>query len=282
MCHGSIFLQASLRKSRNIYNHFFEGGTVMILEEAVAAIVNSLKQDVRVQAIFLKGSMGRGEQDEHSDIDLYCLVNEVDEGAFLQSRLQHLESYKNLLFHDEIFIIAPQILAVYENLVHVDLFTVTENTYIEKDFLKVLYDPNSKLEKYKQTQNLKLSDEEFQDAVDDVAWFLFQYKKSSARGNNIWSVNMLHHIMTHLSRVLLHRYNPDRAQLGLKTLETSLPDEIVWEIKRIYENMTPNKHQKAVKLICELLFSETEWVFSAVAHPKKIRPLWERMVSSYL
>ncbi|MEK4485967.1 nucleotidyltransferase domain-containing protein [Psychrobacillus sp. FSL H8-0484] len=254
----------------------------MILDDAIETIVNSLKLNKKVQAIFIKGSIGRGEQDEHSDIDLYCLVNEEDKEEFLESRLQHLESYNQLLFHDDIFIVAPQILAVYENLVHIDLFTVTEHTYIEKDFMKVLYDPNFKLEKYKQTQNLKLSDHEFQDAVDDVAWFLFQYKKSSARGNDIWSVSMLHHVMTHLSRILLHRYHSDRAQLGLKTLEISLPEGIVREIKQIYENITPQKHKQAVQLICVLLFDETEWIFSEVAHPEKIKPLWDRMLTSFL
>lgn len=260
----------------------FEGRVTMILEDAVETIVNSLKQDKRVQAIFLKGSMGRGEQDEHSDIDLYCLVNEEDEEEFLQSRLRHLESYSKFLFHDDIFIVAPQILVVYENLVHVDLFTVTEHTYIDKDFLKILYDPGNKMEKYKQTQNLELSDQEFQDAVDDVAWFLFQYKKSSARGNDLWSVSMLHHVMTHLSRVLLYRYNPHRAQLGLKTLEASLPVGIVQEIKQIYQHLTPQKHEQAVQLICVLLSGETEWIFSEVAYPEKIKPLWERMVAGIL
>ncbi|WP_223701740.1 nucleotidyltransferase domain-containing protein [Sutcliffiella deserti] len=259
-----------------------KGGITIILEDAVEAIVNSLKQDKRVQSIFLKGSLGRGEQDEHSDIDLYCLVNKEDEEEFLQSRLQHLESYNNILFHDDIFIVAPQILAVYENLVHVDLFTVTEHTFIEKDFFKVLFDPNGKLEKFKQSQNLKLSDLEFQDAVDDVAWFLFQYKKASARGNDIWSVNMLHNVMTHLSRVLLHRYNPNRAQLGMKTIKTSLPEDINLVINRIYENMTPDKHDQAVKIICELLYSETDWVFNEAAYPDKTKPLWERMVSSFI
>ncbi|MFJ8063700.1 nucleotidyltransferase domain-containing protein [Psychrobacillus sp. NPDC096426] len=164
----------------------------MILDDVVHAIVNSLKKDNRVQSIFLKGSIGRGEQDEHSDIDLYCLVNDEDEKEFLQSRIQHLEAYNKILFHDDIVIVAPQILAVYENLVHVDLFTVTEHTYIEKDYLRVLFE--------------------------------------------------LHHVMTHLSRVLLHRYKPRRAQLGMKTVETSLPEEIVNEIKVVYENLTPQKH----------------------------------------
>lgn len=217
----------------------------MVLEKALETIVNSLKKDKRVQAIFLKGSMGRGEQDEHSDIDLYCLVNEEDKEEFLRSRIYHLESYKKLLFYDDIFIVAPQILAVYENLVHVDLFTVTESTYIEKDFLKVLYDPQLKMEKYKQTQNLNLSKQEFQDAVDDVAWFLFQYNKSSARGNDIWSVSMLHQVMTHLARVLLHRYNPERAQLGLKTLQISLPNNILNALNEVYEHMTNKNHPHA-------------------------------------
>jgi predicted nucleotidyltransferase len=253
----------------------------MILEDAVAAISNSLKQDKRVQSIFLKGSIGRSEQDEYSDIDMYCLVNEEDVEEFNQCRIQHLESYNKLLFYDDIFIVAPQILAVYENLVHVDLFTVIESTYIEKDFLKVLYDPYNKLDKLKQNQNLKLSKAEFQDAVDDIAWFLFQYKKSSGRGNDIWSVNMLHQVMTHLSRVLLHKYNPNRAQLGMKTIESSLPTETVKLIKRVYENITPQKHKQAVNLICEILSKETVWIFTEVADPGKINPLWERMITSF-
>jgi predicted nucleotidyltransferase len=253
----------------------------MILEDAVAAISNSLKQDKRVQSIFLKGSIGRSEQDEYSDIDIYCLVNEEDVEEFNQCRIQHLESYNKLLFYDDIFIVAPQILAVYENLVHVDLFTVTESTYIEKDFLKVLYDPYNKLDKLKQNQNLKLSKAEFQDAVDDIAWFLFQYKKSSGRGNDIWSVNMLHQVMTYLSRVLLHKYNPNMAQLGMKTIESSLPTETVKLIKRVYENITPQKHKQAVNLICEILSNETVWIFTEVADPGKINPLWERMITSF-
>ena len=251
----------------------------MVLEEAVEVITKSLKQDKRVLAIFLKGSMGRGEQDEHSDIDMYCLVDEKDVEEFNQSRIRHLESYNQLLFHDEIYIVAPQILAVYENLVHVDLFTVTEQTYIEKDYIKVLYDPAYKLEKFKQNQNLTLSKEEFQDAVDDIAWFLFQYKKAGARGNDIWSVYMLHHVLSNLSKVLLHRYNPNRAQLGLKTMEVSLPKEIVYFTKKIYDNITPKKHNEAVKILDELLVNESEWIFAEVANPDKIRPLWERMIN---
>lgn len=255
---------------------------MMILEDALAVIVESLKKDPYVQAIFLKGSIGRDEHDKHSDIDLYCLVNEEDVANFLPKRIAHLKTYNELLFYDDIFIIAPQIIAVYENLLHIDLFTVTESTLVQKDFMKVLYDPHQLLEKYKHQQSLDLSNEEFQDAVDDVAWFLFQYKKSAERGNHLWASHMLHHVMNHLARVLLHHYNPQRALLGLKTIYTSVPNEIAEQLHEIYNTITPKHHQKAAHLICRLLQNEQQWVFTNVDSPERIQSFWDRMMELYV
>ncbi|MBT2636813.1 nucleotidyltransferase domain-containing protein [Bacillus sp. ISL-39] len=250
----------------------------MVLNDAIDVLSESLKQDTRVLAIFVKGSIGRGEQDEHSDVDLYCLVDEKDLDGFLQSRIGHLESYGKLLFYDDIFIIAPQILAVYENMLHVDLFAVTEETFIQKDYFKIIYDPYQRLEKYKAPQSLKLSPREFQDAVDDIAWFLFQYKKSAARRNDLWSVNLLNQVMVHLSKVLLHRYNPERAQLEMKTVEASLPISILQEVLQIQEHITPQKNQKAVQLLRKLLRRETEWIFNEISNTDKVKALWDSVV----
>ncbi|MYL61437.1 nucleotidyltransferase domain-containing protein, partial [Virgibacillus halodenitrificans] len=101
----------------------------MLQEDAVEKITESLKADPLVKAVFLKGSMGRAEHDEHSDIDLYCLVDQKDEALFLEKRLMYLKAYQDILFWDDIFIIAPQIIAVYNNLLHLDLFTVTEQSF---------------------------------------------------------------------------------------------------------------------------------------------------------
>lgn len=250
----------------------------MKVTEALEILTNSLVKDKRIQAIFVKGSVGRGEQDEHSDLDLYCLVDQDDLSDFLLSRIDHLETYGKLLFYDDIYIIAPQIIAVYENMLHVDLFTVTEEIFVEKDYFKVIYDPYNRLERFEASQTLRLSPEEFQDAVDDIAWFLFQYKKSSARGNDLWSVNMLNHVMTHLAKVLLHRYRPERAQLGLKVLESSLPDAIIENVRQIQENLTPQKHQIACVLLRDLLKKESDWILNEVGNPDKIYPLWKLMV----
>ncbi|WP_164669788.1 nucleotidyltransferase domain-containing protein [Virgibacillus doumboii] len=252
-------------------------------EEALNIIAASLKQDSYVQAVFVKGSMGRGEQDEHSDIDLYCLVDEKNETAFLNNRVDHLRAYRELLFYEDIFIIAPQIVAVYDNLLHADLFTVTEKSFKEKDYFRVLYDPENRIDQFKATQNLTVSYGEFQDDVMDVAWFLFQHKKSAARGNDIWSVKMLNYVVNHLARVLLHHHCPNRAQLGLKTVERSLPDELVKKFSNAMEHNTPGDHGKAAKQLATIVSAEKEWILSTLDESgrRKIGTLLEEMLSFY-
>ncbi|SDL92513.1 nucleotidyltransferase domain-containing protein [Sediminibacillus halophilus] len=252
----------------------------MIQEQALKKITASLQTDPLVQAVFVKGSIGRGEHDENSDIDLYCLVEESDKQSFLERRLHHLQSYGSLLFYDDIFIIAPQIIAVYEDLLHVDLFTVTEETYIEKDYFRVIYDPERLMDKYVSGQHLTLSQEEFLDDVTDVAWFLLQYRKTALRGNNLWAVGILHHIAVHLARVLLHCYSPNRAQLGLKAVEASLPVEMEAEVRTIFQSMTPELHSQAAVHVVRLLQKHRQWLLSQLASEPYTKRLLATMIAA--
>ncbi|MFJ7667164.1 nucleotidyltransferase domain-containing protein [Lysinibacillus sp. NPDC097195] len=81
----------------------------MILEEIVAVLVASFKNNPLVKAIFLKGSIARNEHDHFADIDLYCLIDKDDMEKFLPQRIAHLKDYKNPLFSDDIFIVAPYV-----------------------------------------------------------------------------------------------------------------------------------------------------------------------------
>ncbi|MCR8848198.1 nucleotidyltransferase domain-containing protein [Rossellomorea sp. SC111] len=229
-------------------------------ELAVEKVLDSLKKNSSVRSVFLKGSMGRKEHDEHSDIDLYCLVKEGEEKEFLTRRLDHLKAYKDFIFHDDIFIIAPQIIAIYEDWLHIDLFTVTEKTFQEKDFFTVLYDPDNLLGKYKPTQNLTISKEQFKYNVLDAPWFLFQYQKAAARGNYTWAVEMLRHSMRNVITILLSRYAKERAVLGLMTIHRDLPQEVQDRVVEIYEAMTPSCHSEAAWKIASLLESEFDWI----------------------
>lgn len=251
-------------------------------ELAVEKICSSLKKDKRVQAVFLKGSMGRNEHDAHSDIDLYCLVEREDEEQFLSKRLVHIEAYRKVIFYDDIFIIAPQIIAVFDDLIHIDLFTVTMESFVEKDYFKVLYDPDNLLDNFIDTQGLALTESEYRDDVMDVAWFLFQYKKAAARGNGIWAVKMLTNVLDHLARVLLFRYAPNRAQLGLKTIDKSLPNSIVSAFEEIIEHLSPHKHSKASHLISKLILEEIEWINLHITQGDQIKCFLRKMIKFHL
>ncbi|XXM72504.1 nucleotidyltransferase domain-containing protein [Lysinibacillus sphaericus] len=229
-------------------------------EIALDKVTASLKADPSVQSIFIKGSMGRKEHDEHSDIDLYCLVDESEQEAFLKRRLHHLRAYKELIFHDDIFIIAPQIIAIYEDWLHIDLFTVTEKTIQHKDFFTVLYDPENLMEKYKENQHLTITREAFRDCVLDAAWFLFQHKKAANRGNHTWAPEMLRHTMRNTATILLARYANERALLGLKTIHRDLPVDIQYKIETIYNLMTPSHHRESAVCIASLLKEELDWI----------------------
>lgn len=250
-------------------------------EIAVQKITDSLRKDHRVQAVFLKGSMGRNEYDEFSDIDLYCLVEKENEKEFLGNRLMHLQAYRPVTFQDDIFIVAPQLIAVFDDFLHIDLFTVTAETFSGRDFFKVLHDPENRLTEFVDTQGLELSEGEYRDHVNDVAWFLFQYKKASSRGNGIWSVKMLANAAEHLARVLLYRYAPRRAQLGLKSLQRSLPPELFGQMEAIFEAMTPAHHAESAAAMSRLVKKELPWIKAHLADGAQIEKLLQSMLDFY-
>ena len=247
-------------------------------EIAVQVICESLKKDPHVEAVFLKGSMGRGEHDEHSDIDMYCLVRQGEETGFLERRLEHLRAYREVIFTDDIFIVAPQLIAVFDNYLHIDLFAVTRESFPGHDHFTVLHDPHDVMKEFIVTQGLALSLEEYRDDVMDIAWFLFQYRKSAARGNDIWSVRMLSNVVHHLARALLHRYAPERAQLGLKTVSQSLPKELAAEMISIHERVTPSRHGQAAGLISSLLATEYEWIQEQLKEETQTLEFLQRMI----
>ncbi|WP_102706838.1 nucleotidyltransferase domain-containing protein [Terribacillus saccharophilus] len=250
-------------------------------QAALDSLVDILANEKEVNAIFVKGSFGRGEQDPYSDIDLYCLVEEHNLNNFLAKRLPLLSKYKDVLYSEELFIIAPQLIIVYDDFLHVDLFTVTEKTFKQSDHFKVLYDPDQLLDQFKGTQKLTMTDEEYGNQIIDLTWFLFQYRKAALRENSAWAAAMLQQVTDPLSRMLLHHYAPDRAQLGLKRAEQLLPSSIYNEFNIILENVTPAGHQKAAAAILQLLAKEQSFIENHLKGTERqiINPLFQKIVT---
>lgn len=249
----------------------------MKLDLVVEVLLESLRDDPYIEAVFLRGSMAREEHDEFSDIDIYCVVNEENIEAFLPNRIQHIKAYKKTCFVDDIYIIAPQLLVIYEDMIHIDLFTVTPSEISDKDAMKILFDPNGILAAKQKNTTLSLTPLEFQDAVDDTVWYLYQYYWSAKRGNEIWSVHLLRNSLEHFAKVLLHKYCPERALLGLKTLNNSLPTDPLDEVVDIVNCMSPKTHEMAVKKLVNAFENESDWIFKKVPNKEKIMPLWGKI-----
>lgn len=247
---------------------------------AIEQLTDRLKQDPAVEAIFLKGSFGRGEEDFHSDLDLYCLVAEGTVSEFLPRRLAHLEAYRPVIWHDDIFIVAPQMIAVYDDLLHVDLFTVTTASLNQKDAIRVLYDPKNQLAPFIEETSLTLSQQEFEDEAIDAVWFYFQYQKAAARGNGLWAVEMLRSALTKFAKVLLHHYLPERAQLGLKTIPDYLPDDQRVPFEAVYDVLVPATHQEAGRRYVALLEQERSFLQMTLQNQPETLVLLDRLLRS--
>lgn len=162
-------------------------------------------------------------------------------------------------------------IVVYDDLLHIDLFTVTLDSLNHKDQLRVLYDPNQQLTDYTGTCDLTLSAQEATDEAIDAVWFLFQYKKAAARGNDLWAVEMLRSALIKFAKVLLHHHAPNRAQLGLKTIPTTLPDGPRLALKAIYDVLTPATHDEAAQCYLTCLQTERQALDRTLAaHPETL------------
>lgn len=240
--------------------------------DAIAMLTDSLISDADVQAIFLKGSFGRGEADDHSDIDLYVMVANDNLNAFLARRRHHLAMYRPILFEDEIDIVAPQLIVVYDNFLHLDFFTVTADTLNHQDTITVLYDPENRLQHH--SSSLALSAADLSGHVIDSIWFFFQYTKARDRGNDIWAVEMLRQAMIHFAYVLSAHYEPERAALGLK--DVAARQQI--ELDSFYDMLTPDHHATAAHWYIKRLEAERSF-FQTTAAFKVIRPFYENLVA---
>lgn len=81
--------------------------------------------DKAVKAVFLKGSIARGENDEFLDIDLYCLVKREKLDDFLNRRKNYLKEYRQLIFTRDVNHVGPQLVSVHRGRFFLHLINYT-------------------------------------------------------------------------------------------------------------------------------------------------------------
>lgn len=220
-------------------------------ETAIQQLLYALKEDKEVRAVFLKGSIARGEQDEFSDVDLYCVVDRDKFTEFLPRRISYMESYMPLIYWSEANFVGPQIVGVYQDGLHLDLFTVSADAIPMKDAIEVLYDPEGLLQSYKGVTH-RISEEELVRIVDGFTFSLLEFECAYKRGDLLWASRLGSHLTGDMSIIIRYIVNPDKAQLGFKRLYQELDDDLYQRWLTIMNNIGPSRLPDGVKLLVEL------------------------------
>lgn len=205
--------------------------------DAINIISKTIVDDGLVEACFLKGSIARQEEDEYSDVDFYCLVSPENVNKFLDKRLSYLETYKPILYLEEVNFVGPQLVCIYEDGLHFDLYMQTLGNLNHADQALVIYDPKKLLENYKH-EELVLTNQELGKLVNEFSYTLMDVYTAFKREDFIFSyklVNVLHSLYTQVLRSFV---DPKRSKIPCKGLiknlsETELKDylEVIKLIK---------------------------------------------------
>ncbi|WP_459848988.1 NUDIX domain-containing protein [Fusibacter bizertensis] len=220
--------------------------------EAIRQVSEALKSDSAVRAIFLKGSLARGEADEHSDVDLYCLVYEAQRDDFLKRRMDYLLKYRPTVFSEEVYFVAPQIVAVFDNALHFDLYTVTEETIKATDQIKVIYDPEDLLRHYT-AQHYPVTEDALREHIDSFTFNLLEFEAAYERGDLIWASRLASHMTGTLSIILRHLYDAENAQLGMKRLSEKLDQDMRKKLTLAVDSIGPSELPKGVILLIDIV-----------------------------
>lgn len=194
--------------------------------EAISKVSQAILEFGLVEAIFLKGSMARNEDDDFSDVDMYAVVLPENEKDFLKNRIKYMESYMPLIYYSESNFVCPQIVGVYENALHFDLYTAKINSISQTDDIKVIYDKPGVLNSYiKEPLNITVSD--VSDYFNMFTYSLLEFEAAYSRDDLIWATGLASRLTGYISMVLRYIYDERNSQLGMKRLYKYLPEAVV-------------------------------------------------------
>lgn len=212
--------------------------------DAIDKIGKEIIKEGLCEAIVLKGSIGRGDDDEFSDIDMYVIVTEVNYQTFMDRRESYLKTYGDIVFLTENDFGVKQMLAIYDDALHIDLYTTTIEKLDHSNPVKVYYDPEHIFDNYKVVHKI-YSDDEIVKIFDDSLYYFVEASSAYERKNYPWTANILSASIDGCTKLLRNRYDKDYSYLGLKKINEILPPAEYTLIEDAYENLNKDGFQKA-------------------------------------
>jgi predicted nucleotidyltransferase len=219
--------------------------------EAIDIIGQAIIKDGLCNAIVLKGSIGRGDDDAFSDIDMYAIVSEDNYEAFMDRREMYLKTYKDIVFLTENDFGVKQMLAIYEDALHIDLYTTTMEQLDHSNPVKVYYDPNHLFDDYEVIPKI-YTDEELVEIFNDSLYYFVEASSAYARGNYPWTAHILIGAISGCTKLLRNRYDKEYAFLGLKKINEILPADEYALIEEAFANLNKDGFQRANQYILKM------------------------------
>ena len=228
------------------------GGTIMKRYDAIDKIGSEILKDNLIEALFLKGSIARNEDDEYSDVDMYAVVTTENLDIFLTKRIQYMEKYMPLIFWTEENFICPQIVGVFENTLHFDLYTICQKNIPQTDDIKIIYDKNSILRTYRK-EPLSISSSMIIDEINEFSFTILEFEAAYHRKDFLWAIRLFYAQLTRASLITRFIHDKNNSKLGLKRLYKFIPKELYHEYLSIMENATPSNILFAMKKLTDLV-----------------------------
>lgn len=236
--------------------------------KAVEMITNHILKDGLVDAIFLKGSLARNDYDHYSDVDFYCMVSEENLEPFLAKRIQYMETYQSLIYYSHENFVGPQIVGVFENGMHFDLYTITKNQLKQTDEIKVIYDPQEHLKDY-QNIFLTMSEAEIGHMIDEFSFSLLEFETAYMRTDLIFASRLASFLCSCTLLMYRYHFDPKHAQLGSKRLYKSLPTDEYQRIDNMLNQIIPNRLPQGVINVCDVMIHITDQLSDTIPYNKR-------------
>lgn len=234
--------------------------------EAIEKVSQAIIADDICEGILVKGSIGRGDDDEYSDVDMYVIVNEEKKSMFLEKRMDYLKTYKPVLYEEHVYFVAEQIVAIFDDGLHFDLYTVTEETLPHSDMAKIIYDPYNKFANYN-AEMKTLSIDELGDYFNNALYYFIEADGAFCRKNYPWAAAIMMSSVSCSAILLRYLYDKDRAYLGLKKINEIIPSEQFNWIVEASNNLNKDGFKVANEYIIRIL----DFVLEKINDDKKVQ-----------
>ncbi|MFJ7826132.1 aminoglycoside 6-adenylyltransferase [Psychrobacillus sp. NPDC096623] len=109
-------------------------------------VLKDLTSDSNVLAIYLAGSLARGNFDNYSDIDLHIIVTPKKKADYIKNKRNRAKRWGEVLFYEDFNPSSPVVVTHYDSFIKVDSWYHSPEEVVPSIWIKgykVLYDPNN-------------------------------------------------------------------------------------------------------------------------------------------